>query len=127
MSLTIIILIAISIYVFASKKENRWIKYGKFRRSRHLTIGQHSYYIEEVVFRDFHQAIHHYFKIIADLEAYADAIEVKYDYNDWSNTVFRFQNTTIKLVRRINKVYLIKSAHPISIDDFEWDYPKIGT
>ncbi len=124
MSLMIPIFIVIVIFLYVSKKEIRWIKYGNYQRSKHIKINQHKYYLEEVIFKDFHKAIHHYFKIVADIAAYDDTLEVKYDYNDWSNTIFRFEHTTIKLVRCVDKVQLIKSSNSISVEDFELDNPE---
>ncbi|TDO01449.1 hypothetical protein DET65_3557 [Sunxiuqinia elliptica] len=121
MSLIFSILGILILLLYISKKKSRWIKYGQYRGSRHITINGHQYYLEKVKFKDYQDAIHHYFKIVADISAYADALEVRYDYYDWSNTIFRFEHTTIKLIRCIDKVLLIKSKKPISIEDLELD------
>lgn len=123
MSLILYLLIIITIFFYVSKRENKWIKYGKHKRSKHLTINHHKYYLEESEFKDYQAAIYYYFKIVPELTSHSDVLEAKYDYYNWSITILRFEDTTIKLLRCINKIHMIKSSYSISIEDFEFDNP----
>ncbi len=113
----------IATFLFILKREKRWIKYGKSIRNKHLTFNGNKYYLEEAGFQDYKESLHYYFRIVADIAASAEVREVKYDYYDWSTTVFRFENTTIKILRCIDKVHLIKSDKPVSIEELEGDNP----
>ncbi len=119
------IILVFVFFMFLSQKKRRWIKYGKLQRSKFISSNEHQYYLEEALFKDFHDAIHHLYIINHEINSYAKALEVKYDYFDWSYTIFRFEHTTIKIIRIIDRVILIKSLMPISIEDFEFDNPKL--
>ncbi|NJO88152.1 MAG: hypothetical protein HC831_03680 [Chloroflexia bacterium] len=112
-------------FLLISKREKRWLNYGKYRRSKYLTINQHKYYLEEVIFENYHYAIHNYYKIVGDIAAYDEPEEVKYDLYDWSFSIYRFKDTTIKLTRCIDKVHLVKSLTPVSIEVMELDNPRL--
>lgn len=126
MSVIITILILFMAFFLFVKKEKRWIRHGKYVGSEHVTVNGHHYYIEEVKFRKYQEALHKFYKIVADISSYGKAIETKYDLYDWSYTIFRFPDTTIELkhLRSFNKVQLIKSIEPLTIEEFEKD--KVG-
>jgi len=126
MTFVFIILIVVVLFFYISKKERRWIMYGTYKRSKHLVINQHKYYLEEVEFDDYQEALFKYAKIVEDIATYSDTLEVKYDLYDWSFSIFCFKDTTIevKLLRSLKKVQLIKSSMPISIEDYEMDNPQ---
>jgi len=109
-----------------SKKEERWIKYGKYKRSTHRTINQHKYYFEEVEFDSSQESLHVFYKVVADINSYDEALEVKYDLYNWMYTIFRFKDTTIELrnLRSFNRIQLIKSTEPVSIEEYEMDNPE---
>lgn len=121
-----ILLLFIVIFFYLSKKEPRWIKYGKYKRSKHLTVNQHKYYLEEVEFGGYQEALHTFYKVVADIATYDEPLEVKYDLYNWMFTIFRFKNTTIELrnLRSFNRIQLIKSDAPISIEKYEIDSPE---
>lgn len=106
-------------------KEKRWIMHGRIVGSKHLTINHHRYYIEEVKFGSYKEALHKFYKIVADVAAYDEALEVEYDLYDWTYSIFRFTDTTIELrhLMNFNRVRLIKSSTPISIEKYEMIIP----
>lgn len=126
MTLISILLILAVLFFCVSQKERRWIMYGKYKRSKQLVINQHRYYLEEVEFDDYLEALDKYGRIVEDTASYSDALEVKYDLYDWSFSIFRFKDTTIevRILRSLKRVQLIKSSAPISIEDYEMDHPK---
>lgn len=120
--LTILILFIV-IFVWLLKREQRWIMYGKYKRSKHRTFNKHKYYFEEVEFGEYQEALHTFYKVVNDIARYDEVLEVKYDLYNWMFTIFRFKNMTIKLrnLRSFNRIQLIKSTQPISIEEYEMD------
>lgn len=105
----------LAIFWLMLRKPKRWLSRGKLIQQR----WQADVYVEEVQFDDYHQALHHYFKLVDDVRAKGTVLEVKYSYLDWTYTVFRFADFTALLVRRVDRVRLIKSNRPMVIDEFE--------
>lgn len=123
---TIIILLIVTITIVMQLHVKRWIKHGHFAGRKFFRKREHDYYIEEVVFDDYQEALHNYFKIVNDVASQGEILEQKYDLYDWTYSIFRFKNTTIELrhIRPLNKVRMIKSKVPISIEEYEKDNPS---
>lgn len=107
------------------RKKDRVIRYGRYKGGRTIIINKQKYYLEESRFENYQMAIHYYFKIVSDIYDYGEIIEVKEDYYDWSNTVFRFEHSTIKLIRIIDKIIMMKSSEPITVMKIERDSFKL--
>ena len=115
-----------TLFVWLISRPTRYLKQGKFSQAKNVLISDRTYYLEEVAFDDYHQALHHYFTLLDDALLLGKALEVKYDYLDWTNTILRFPNFTVQLVRAVNKVRLIKSEKTMSIAEFERDLDNIN-
>lgn len=126
MFILFILLLLIVIFIWFSKKESRWIKYGKLKGSKYRKVNRHKYYLEEVEFAEYQEALHTFYKVVNDVAAYDEVLEVKYDLYNWMFTIFRFKNTTIELrnLRSFNRIQLIKSTAPISLEEYEMDSTK---
>lgn len=114
----VILLFGVLFYVVVNRPP-RIITLGTFKKAKMVRVGQHQFYIEEVEFKDYQAAIHGYFNITPQLQNYAPVQEVSYDFFDFFSVVIRFDSCTMKLVRQIDKVRLIKSVEPMSIAEFE--------
>lgn len=113
---------------FLRRQERRWLSYGRLVKRGVKTINKHRYYYEDVEFEDYQEALHNYFKVVADIESYDDSIETKYDLYDWTYSVHRFTSTTIELrhIRPLRVIRFVRSLQPISIEEFERDNPSFN-
>lgn len=117
--LLILVLLFIIIGVMIFRRQPYFISLGQAQKSKTIYSNQQRFYIEEVEFSDYQQAIHGYFNIVPELQKYAAVLEVEYDFFDFYSVALRFEDCTMRLLRLVNKVRLIKSSQPISIDEFE--------
>ncbi|PWJ36076.1 hypothetical protein [Sediminitomix flava] len=121
----ILIILSAVVFFFIIKKESqaRWIKYGHFKESYDITVNGHEYYIEEVDFKKYNEALSKYFKVVEEISNYGKAIDMRYDLYDWGFSTFQFQDTLVdvRYFRSTQSVRLIKSKNPISIEEYEKD------
>ncbi|OOF52642.1 hypothetical protein [Rodentibacter trehalosifermentans] len=119
MWILITLIITITIFYLIGKQPARLLQRGKLVRSQHIEREGKIFYIEEVSFSDYHQALHHYFYLIPQFSDRKNLLETQYSYLDWTDTTLRFSDYTLQLVRRVNHILLIKSQTPMSIAEFE--------
>ncbi len=103
------------------------IQHGRFKYSKHMNVNKHKYYVEEVDFNGYQEALHKFYKIVADTDSLGEAKQTKYDLYDWTYIIFEFENCIIELrhLRGINSVRLIKSNSPLSLEEYEQDSPEL--
>ena len=120
-----IIFLVMAVVLFWSVGPSRMIPYGKLKKQSELHVNTHDYYLEEVQFDSYNEALSKTFKIVEEVSKYGKAVDVKYDLYDWSVSIFQFEENTIgiKYFRATHSVQLLKSKSPISIADFEEDHP----
>lgn len=124
--LFILLFIFSLIFIFAIRKKTRLLHFGTFRFAKTITHNQQRFYLEEVAFDNRQQAIHGYFQLAPALQNYGKVQETEYDFFDFYSVVLRFDDCTMKLVRRLDNVRLIKSETPMSIAEFEQQIAEIA-
>lgn len=124
--LFILLLILSAIFIFAVRQKTRLLHFGTFRFAKTITHNQQRFYLEEVAFNNRQQAIHGYFQLAPALQNYGKVQETEYDFFDFYSVVLRFDDCTMKLVRRLDNVRLIKSETPMSIAEFEQQIAEIA-
>ena len=124
--LFILLLILSAIFIFAVRQKTRLLHFGTFRFAKTITHNQQRFYLEEVAFDNRQQAIHGYFQLAPALQNYGKVQETAYDFFDFYSVVLRFDDCTMKLVRRLDNVRLIKSETPMSIAEFEQQIANIA-
>lgn len=124
--LFILLFIFSLIFIFAIRKKTRLLHFGTFRFAKTITHNQHRFYLEEVAFDNRQQAIHGYFQLAPALQNYGKVQETEYDFFDFYSVVLQFDDCTMKLVRRLENVRLIKSETPMSIAEFEQQIAEIA-
>lgn len=124
--LFILLLILSAIFIFAVRQKTRLLHFGTFRFAKTITHNQQRFYLEEVAFDNRQQAIHGYFQLAPALQNYGEVQETEYDFFDFYSVVLRFDDCTMKLVRRLDNVRLIKSETPMSIAEFEQQIAEIA-
>ncbi|MDG2962845.1 hypothetical protein [Exercitatus varius] len=124
--LFILLLILSVIFIFAVRQKPRLLHFGTFHFAKTITHNQQRFYLEEVAFDNRQQAIHGYFQLAPVLQNYGEVQETAYDFFDFYSVVLRFDGCTMKLVRRLDNVRLIKSEQPMSIAEFEQQIAEIA-
>lgn len=124
--LFILLFIFSLIFIFAIRKKTRLLHFGTFRFAKTITHNQHRFYLEEVAFDNRQQAIHGYFQLAPALQNYGKVQETEYDFFDFYSVVLQFDDCTMKLVRRLDNVRLIKSETQMSIAEFEQQIAEIA-
>lgn len=121
------IIICVIALIFVSSQEKRWIQHGRLVRQSHKTVNKHRYYIEEVKFDGYQEALSKFYTVVDEIAKHTEIVEVKYDLYNWMYTIFRFKHYTIKLrnLRRFNNIQMIKSTSPLSIENYEQDNTKL--
>ena len=126
MVLMIILSLSALIAWWLIRQKPRLLHFGTFRFAKTITHNQHRFYLEEVAFDNRQQAIHGYFQLAPILQNYGEVQETEYDFFDFYSVVLRFDDCTMKLVRRLDNVRLIKSETPMSIAEFEQQIAEIA-
>ena len=70
-------------------------------------------------FADYQAAIHGYFVLANALEGRGVLRDSRYDFFDFYSVVLCFDDGTLRLLRLVDKVRVVKSDKPINIDEFE--------
>lgn len=113
--LSFIIIVILVLLYRQLNKPARLLTLGRFVGAKN--VGE--FYIEEVAFDDYQGAIHGYFKLVPLLRQHGVILEERYDFFDFYSVVIAFDDCTLKLVRMIDKVRVIKSHQPMAIAKFE--------
>ena len=104
----------------------RLLRRGKPGKRAWRVVQGERFYLEESIFSDYQQAIHGYFRLTADLMVSAEVVASEYDFFDFYSVVLRFEDCTLALLRRIDTVRLVKSAHSMEIDQFRAQIASIA-
>lgn len=110
----------------AAHLPTRWLNAGRLDFRRHVYVNGRCYYIEQVAFADYQQALTQYIRLLNQLETRASLREFQSDYLDWTSALLRFDGYCIHLVRCIDKIRLIKSEHAMSLAEFEQDLTALA-
>lgn len=121
-------IVCFSIFIglyFLLKDKKQIMLHGKHTRSKEFVINNQAYYLEEVRFKTYQEALTNYFKIVEDIAHSSEILETKYDLYDWTFSYIRFKDMTVSLkhFRNYKTVQLAMSKTPISLDKIELDNP----
>lgn len=111
---------------WAASYQPRLLDAGRPLFARTLSLNGRRFYAEENRFPDWHQALHHYMILVPQMGRFGQVREVSFDYMDFSHSVFRFDGFTLYLVRRVDKIRLIKSFEPVPVAEFEGLLPSLN-
>lgn len=125
--LIVLIVVLLSVCFLLNQKQYQ-IKYGKHTREVNTIINNHSYYIEEVKFETYQEALNNYFKIVEQIAHQDTIVETKYDLYDWTYSYIRFKDRTISLkhFRNYKTVQVAISYDDITINQIEYDNPSLS-
>ena len=101
------------------KKPKRIMREGKLLASEIICQDGEKFYVEKVVYKDWHVSIHSYYLIYDRLVEGQNIVEQRWSYEDFCNISFRLDNCTYALIRQVDVIALVRSFRPIPITEFD--------
>lgn len=92
---------------------------GKLLKSEIVFRDGEKFYLEKVIFKDWHVCIHAYYLISDKLTEGHAIVEQRWSYEDFCNITVRLEDFTYVLIRQVDVVALVRSFRPIPIDEFD--------
>ena len=105
--------------VIVGKKQRRVMREGKLLKSETVYQDGEKFYVEKVMFKDWHACIHSYYLISDRLSEGHTVVEQRWDYNDFCNITIRLEDCTYTLIRQVDVIALVRSFSPIPVDEFD--------
>ena len=114
------IFIVVAVYAdMRQKKSRRIMREGKLLRSEIVYRDGEKFYVEKVVFKDWHVSIHSFYLISDRLTEGHTIVEQRWNYDDFCNITIRLDDCTFALIRQVDVIALVRSFRPIPIDEFD--------
>lgn len=101
------------------KKPRRIMREGKLLKSEFVYQDGEKFYVEKVVFKDWHVCIHSYYLIYDRLAEGHTIVEHRWSYEDFCNNTLRLDDFTYVLIRQVEAIALVRSFRSIPIDEFD--------
>lgn len=114
-----IILVVVFIVDVRQKRPKRIMQEGKLLKSEIVCRDGEKFYVEKVVFKDWHVCIHSYYLISDRLAEGHPIIEQRWSYEDFCDITIRLDDCTYALNRQVDAIALVRSFRPIPIDEFD--------
>lgn len=105
--------------VIVGKKQRRVMREGKLLKSETVYQDGEKFYVEKVMFKDWHTCIHSYYLISDRLSEGHTVVEQRWDYNDFCNITIRLEDCTYTLIRQVDVIAFVRSFRPMPIDEFD--------
>ena len=102
-----------------SKKPGRIMHEGKLLRSEMLSVDGETFYVEKVVFKDWHISLHSFYLISDRLSEGHTIFEQRWSYEDFCDITIRLEDCTYALNRQVEAIALVRSFRPIPVDEFD--------
>ena len=102
-----------------SKKPGRIMHEGKLLRSEMLSVDGETFYVEKVVFKDWHISLHSFYLISDRLSEGHTIVEQRWSYEDFCDVTIRLEDCTYALNRQVEAIALVRSFRPIPVDEFD--------
>jgi len=123
MNVIILILFIFAIFIIIAiiidKKPKRIMREGKLLKSEIVCRDGEKFYVEKVIFKDWHVSIHSYYLISDRLTEGHTIVEQRWNYDDFCNITIRLEDCTYTLIRQVDIIALVRSFRSIPIDEFD--------
>jgi len=123
MSVILLILFIFAIFIIIAiiidKKPKRIMREGKLLKSEIVCRDGEKFYVEKVIFKDWHVSIHSYYLISDRLTEGHTIVEQRWNYDDFCNITIRLEDCTYTLIRQVDIIALVRSFRSIPIDEFD--------
>ena len=101
------------------KKPGRIMHEGKLLRSEMLSVDGETFYVEKVVFKDWHISLHSFYLISDRLSEGHTIVEQRWSYEDFCDVTIRLEDCTYALNRQVEAIALVRSFRPIPVEEFD--------
>lgn len=101
------------------KKPSRIMHEGKLLRSEMLSVDGETFYVEKVVFEDWHISLHSFYLISDRLSEGHTIVEQRWSYEDFCDVTIRLEDCTYALNRQVEAIALVRSFRPIPVEEFD--------
>ena len=125
MAVFILILSIILFSVLFRKREEHWLSFGKDHILRKFEQGGRTFIYEQASFWASQETVYYLFQLVYELTKRKGFSQYKYDLYDFSYNIFCYEETTLRIFRYDNYIYLIRSVGPMSIEEFESINPYV--
>lgn len=115
---TIVVVVAIIVYR-KQQKPRRIIREGKLLESRIVYLDGEKFYVEKVVFKDWHVSIHSFYLISDRIGEGHAIIDQRWSYEDFCDITVRLDDYTYALNRQVEAIALVRSFRSMPIDEFD--------
>ena len=119
MMLLFLFLAFATLMIWAIRRPNYTIRNAKQVSAQRVNLQAHPFYVEKAEYESYHKAIHFYYELVPLIQQRPKLIEVKYSFLDWCDATFIFETHQVKLLRVVDKIYLIQSDKKLDLDEFE--------
>lgn len=112
-------IVAAIIVRIKQKKPRRIMREGKLLKREMVCRNGEEFYVEKVAFKDWHASLHSFYLISDRLSDGHTVVEQKWSYEDFCDVTIRLEDFTYALNRQVEKIALVRSFRPISVEEFD--------
>ena len=108
--------------ILSGRKRNRpqrIMREGKLLKSEMVSRDGEMFYVEKVVFTDWHDSLHHFYLISDRLSDGHPIVEQKWSYEDFCDVTIRLDDCTYALNRQVEIIAHVRSFRPIPVEEFD--------
>lgn len=103
---------------YRHKRYTRRLPLGRFVGHKRFVVEGIAYDVEEVAFSDYQAAIRGYFRLVPVVLSLGKVCEERYDFFDFYSVAIRFEHSSVRLLRLVDKVRLVQSRQAVDLDTF---------
>ena len=114
----IAIVVAIVVGV-KQRRTGRIMREGRLLKSKTVCLDGEMFYVEKVVFKDWHASLHSFYLISDRLSEGHTIVEQKWSYEDFCDVTIRMEDCTYALNRQVDVIALVRSFRPMPVEEFD--------
>ena len=92
---------------------------GKLLKSETVCLDGEMFYVEKVVFKDWHVSLHSFYLISDRLSEGHTIVEQKWSYEDFCDVTIRLEDCIYALNRQVDVIALVRSFRSMPVDEFD--------
>lgn len=119
MALALIFAILLVLFLGLALRPAPFIRTAQRLLVKNIYLDSRRFYVEKANYASYHKALHFYYQLVPLIQGRPELLEVKYSFLDWCDATFIFARDQIKLLRVIDRIYLIKSYERLELEIFE--------
>ena len=119
LSVTAFFVVAAIVVAKRQNKPRRIMHKGKLLKSEIVCRDGEKFYVEKVVFKDWHVSIHSFYLISDRIGEGHAIIDQRWSYEDFCDITVRLDDYTYALNRQVEAIALVRSFRSMPIDEFD--------